>query len=299
MKKLVYLLALVFHFTYAAEPLVPAQKSAYPSLETAQADWIFSGIVNNESGESYHYYFELQKNNDHYQAIASLTERETRHLVLYEKSEAVLPVSNATQWQIGSLFLNFNPITNSWLFGVQKQHNKGFQFKVDMLSQSTNPKSVQTRDLGPGLKFSVSQAGLLHGYLQTGTDEKDYFVTAAKSFFQQVWATETLSIAHNLTGVLCEFNNGNSFYAINLKEADALQDAIAGWQNEAGNASPVSQFVSIASAREKTWTLDLASPKLHLNIQDLTPDTENKPLVIGVSEGLPGFCSIRKNVFIG
>lgn len=297
MKRCVYLLAFFIQFAYALDQEI-SSPPPYPSLETNKADWIFTGIVTNEQGESFHYYLEMQKNDKTYHAIASITEGESKKLMLYEQSEAVIDTPS-TQWQVGRIFLTFNPINNTWLFGVKKEDHKGFQFKVDMLSETSKAQSPKPKDLRPGIKFSVNQTGLLNGYLQTG-NEKDYFVTATKSWFQQVWTANQEGLDHTLVGVLCEFSNGNAFYAMNLKETDALQGAIAGWRNEQGESTPMSQFISIASEKENAWSIDLNSPKLHLNIQDLIPNhSDKKPVIIGASDGLAGFCSITENTIVG
>lgn len=296
MKRAFYILLLFISITTHAETeTLTAPLLQYPSFEAPQADWIFSGIVQNERGETFHYYFELQKNNKNFQAIASVTEGASKHLILYEKTEAFIETSPATQWQVGRIFLTFNPITNTWLFGVQNQDNKGFQFKVDMLSQ-TNALSPKPKELRPGIKFTMQQAGLLHGYLQTGAHDKEDFVTAAKSWFQQVWVTEPQTLEHTLIGVLCEFNNGNSFYAMHLKESDAIHGAIAGWRNEQGESTPISQFITIGAEHEHNWTIDLSAPKLHLDIENLV---DKKPVVIGISDKLPGFCTMSEHVIAG
>lgn len=278
-------LMLLVNLTYAQET------SINPTPQ--YAEWTFSGIVKNEANESYHYYFRLQKNKDDYHSIASLVDATTKKLILYETGQAHLEPSNTTQWQVGSLFLTFNPITDTWLFGANKKQGKGFHLKIDMLGQTTSlsPKIYQLRS---GIHYSIIQAQRLSGHLQTGLNNEDIFVTAQRSWFQRLWSSDTeITDDTVVRSILCEFNDGASFYTVTLQETNALHGAIAGWRNEEGAPSTISQFVSLSSENEKNWSIDISSPKLHLNVADILPSNDpSNLLVLGMTDTLPGFCSI-------
>src|SRR5690349_218218 len=156
----------------ANEPDVfePAKKETSPSSNALQADWVFSGMVTNESGEHYNYYFQIQRNDRKFHAVATLIDSQTKNVLLYEENTTLIEHFDGNNWQVGSLFLQFNPINNSWVFGVKTKDKKGFNFKVDMLKQAENTPTIQ--DLRSGIELLINQTGRLNGHLLSGTENK-------------------------------------------------------------------------------------------------------------------------------
>ena len=105
------------------------------SINSLEAYWVFSGLVTNENGEPYNYYFQMQRKDNQFQHVAMLMDSQTKKLLLFDESDATLSHFVTTNWHVGEAFMQFNPINNSWVFGVKTKANKGFNFKVDMLGQ--------------------------------------------------------------------------------------------------------------------------------------------------------------------
>lgn len=288
----------VFSFSSFAENVETAPPTIIPSLNALQAEWVFSGIVTNENGESYSYYFQMKRVNEKLSAIATLIDVQTKEALLFEQAEATLTDSSPTNWQAGNSFMQFNPINNSWLFGV-KLNKKGFNFKVDLLSQVNNLH--RSEDLRSGVEFLVNQTGRLNGHIQINEKEShDQFVTAPKAWFKQVWLTDAKSEkAHPVTGILCQFNDGSGFYSVNLQEEDARQGAVAGWRNEQGDSIPMSQFVSVKEGENNQWRINVPSPKLELSLKNvLEKENGTTKVIAGLIEGSkPGFCAISEDVY--
>lgn len=266
------------------------------STHALQAYWVFAGMVTNENGELYDYYFQIQRNGSQFRALATLIDSQSKKAIFFEESEASIDHFVATGWQVGKAFMQFNPINNSWVFGFKTKENKGFNFKVDMLRQAQAASLNQ--DLRAGIELAVTQTGRLNGHLQTGEkSNKDQFVTASKAWFKQVWVSKAQDSQHPLTGVLCQFNDGSGFYAVNLQEPDALRGAVAGWRDVQGAVAPMSQFVSVKEEQEGQWLIHVSSPKVDLALQDALVKTgEQHQLIAGITKGeLPGFCTITKN----
>ncbi len=274
--------------------------AARPSLEleqdifaAPQADWVFSGLVMNESGEQYHYFFQIRRNKERFYADAVLVNAQTNALILYETSEAEIKNQNGLQWQVGRIFLRFNAINNSWVFGVKEHEHKGFNFKIDMLGQ---PDGVGTKeqDLRSGLALLIGQTGNLNGHLQTGNNEE--FVTAKKAWFRQMWVNKPQLASHPFTAILCDFNNGHGFYAVSLSGNDALRGSMAGWRNEEGVPLPMSQFVTAQMEKDREWHIRIPFPSLMFTLKDTLHSTqENRHLAAGQIDGkLPGFCVITQ-----
>ncbi|MDI9819382.1 MULTISPECIES: hypothetical protein [unclassified Legionella] len=283
--------------TVVAEPekTPPEQTKEIPSFDALQANWVFSGIVTNESGERYHYFFQMQRNNSRFHATAMLLGGQNKQVLLFEESNAVIENPEPGNWHVGHNFLQFNPINDSWIFGVKRNNKTGFNFKADMLSSTKD--SVATQDLRSGVELLVSQTGRLNGHLQVGEDNKEQFVTGEKAWFRQIWVSQFQENLHPFTGILCQFNDASGFYAVNLQEEDALKGAIAGWRDAQGEPVSMSQFVTVQEGKEGIWNIHIPSPEIKLILQDaLVKGGENYQLVAGLTGELkPGFCIINKD----
>ena len=282
---------------------VPAEDSVEPSLvqnilslHAPQADWTFSGMVTNESGERYHYFFQIQRNNTRYHGIATVIDAQKKSVVIYEESSTLIEQPELTHWQVGNLFLRFNPINNSWVFGVKNKGKKGFNFKVDMLGLSTTQLSKK-QILRTGVELLVSQTGRLNGHLQTDEGNKEEFITAKKAWFRQVWVSKPQIFKHPLTAVLCEFNDGSAFYSVTLPEPDVLRGSVAGWRDEEGKSKTMSQFVTVGEEKDNLWQIRIPSPKASLSFLNMLEElSENHELVVGLNNGaMPGFCAISQD----
>lgn len=260
------------------------------------ANWVFSGVVTNESGENYGYFFQMQRNGDQFNTIAALFDGQTKQVILFDESQAVIHDPTPYNWHVGRAFLRFNPINDSWIFGLKTQDKKGFNFKVDTLKQAENVPFVQ--DLRPGVELLVNQTSRLNGHVQAGDDNNEEFVTAKNAWFRQVWLTSGQDTSHRFTGVLCRFNDGSGFYSVNMAEADALRGAVAGWSDDQGISAVMSQFINVKQDKKGPWHIRIPSPNLHLVLTDLI---EQQSVVAGfVAEGKsPGFCMLSKELIGG
>lgn len=265
------------------------------TFDALQADWVFSGIVNNENGERYHYYFQMQRKNSQFHTIAMLHNGENKDVFLFEESDTTIEHPENLNWHVGRTFMQFNPINNSWVFGVKTKAHKGFNFKIDTLKQTAYTPTTQHLRTGVGLL--VTQTGRLNGHLQMGEGTKEQFVTAPKAWFKQIWVSKPQESLHSLVGVLCQFNDGSGFYSVNLQEPDALRGAVAGWRDDQGSPVSMSQFVSVKEKKDNVWQIHIPSPKVKLSIEDaLATKNEKHQLVAGLTdEKMPGFCTISKD----
>ncbi|WP_094091561.1 hypothetical protein [Legionella clemsonensis] len=278
-----------------AEPENNPVETKINSLNASQADWVFSGTVMNESGERYSYYFHMHRRDTQFHAVAALIDSQTKNLLLFEENSAVIEKPEISNWRVGDAFLQFNPITNSWIFGIKTKQKKGFNFKADMLKTDQSSPGIQ--HLRSGVDLLINQTGRLNGHLQTGLEGSEHFVTAPKAWFRQIWVSKTQESSHPFTGILCQFNDGSGFYAVNLQETDALRGALAGWRDAQGIPVSMSQFVTIQEAEEGLWNIQVASPKINLTLQDiLAREDEQHHLIAGLTNDLiPGFCAISKD----
>ncbi len=279
---------------YAAE--VVEESNPTPPTPT-HANWVFSGVVTNESGENYGYFFQMQRNGLQFHSIAALFDGQSKQVILLDESQAIIEDHTPNNWRVGRSFLRFNPINNSWIFGLKTEDHKGFNFKVDMLKQTDSIPVAQ--DLSPGVLLLVNQTSHLNGHVQAGNDSKEQFVTAKNAWFRQVSVTAQQDKNHPFTGVLCRFNDGSGFYSVNLNETDALRGAVAGWFDEQGISARMSQFINVKQdPKEGPWHIRVASPHLHLVLSDYI---KQNSVVAGfvADEKAPGFCMLSKDTLGG
>lgn len=291
---------LVNNDLFAAEPAtmpdgeIKKTEIASP-LSSIEMDLVFFGMVTNESGELYNYYFQMQRKDKLFHAVATLIDSKTKEVLLFEDVSKTIDQPDESSWRVGQAFLQYNPINDSWVFGVKTKEKKGFNFKVDMLQQADNNKVSQ--DLRSGIELSINQTGRLNGHLQSGVTGKDQFVTASKAWFKQLKVSKSQQSSHPLTGILCQFNDGSGFYSVNLQDAEALRGAVAGWRDAQGAPVSMSQFVSIEAKKENIWQISIPFPKLSLSLEDvLAKKIDSSQLIAGLTSGsTPGFCTITQD----
>ena len=280
----------------ASAVITPAGPDVLPSIQAKQANWAFSGLVTNENNEEYAYFFYLQRNAQSFHGTALLMENSTKKVVIYEESKSILEQSESTQWEVGNLFLRFNPINNSWIIKKKNNRQYGFNFKVDMLGQADNrPKPQYLRQ---GVAFLAQQTGRLNGHFQL-EDGKEQFVTGKKAWFRQIWVRDQQALDHIITTILCSLNDSSAFYFASLPEADTLRAAVAGWRDEQGFAAAMSQFVTVEDGDSDLVSLKIAAPKVTLNFVNRLASLNNNSLMAGFLSGtLGGFCAISEDVFL-
>lgn len=301
---ILFLLPAAMHSAPSVVLPIPSVPSVRDSLtHQKRVDITFSGIAKSESGDAYGYYFQMSRQKEIILSHAVLIRLADKKIILNEEKQEKLLFSESDDWHVGGMFLRFSPITASWIFGIRLHDKRGFNFKVDMINQDNVQKNVQT--LRKGLVFSIIQATNLNGHIRDEVGGKEQFVSAHQAWFRQIWATQKHEGSHYLNGLLCRFQDGSGFYALTLKEKDALQASIAGWRDGSGDAKTLSQFVNFLPTDDKKWTIKLFYPNKAFILErllDIPKSNEANnlltPLVIGVNEVAPkGFCIANEALF--
>ncbi len=275
---------------YAAEDVV---EDNFLPTDANHASWVFSGVVSNEAGDNYGYFFQMQRDDAKLHAVTALFDGQTKKVIFLEESEAVAEDPMPYNWHAGRAFMRFNPINDSWVFGLQHKDKKGFNFKVDMLKQTEN--IPLTQNLRPGVELFVNQMSNLNGHIQVGDETEEQFVTAKNAWFRQVWLSTEQVKSHPLKGVLCRFNDGSGFYSMSMVESDALRGAIAGWCDGQGVPAGMSQFINVKQDLNGPWHIRVTSPSVHLVLSDYIK--QNSVVAGFVAEGKrPGFCMLSNEL---
>lgn len=286
---LIFVLLFYFQCLFAEMP-ADTKQPQYSPINAKHATWVFSGLVANESGDNYGYFFQLQRDEHHFRVTAALMDESTKKVLLHEESEADLDDSMVYNWHVGQAFLKFNSINHSWIFGVKPKDNIGFNFKVDMMKQLEQEPGIH--HLRSDVTMIVSQTSELDGHILIGGDSPEQFVTADDAWFRQIWQSDEDNKQHPLTSVLCTFNDGSRFYSANLHERDAQSGAIAAWFKPDGTQQSMSQFIQVSPNDRGMWQIQLQAPKMNLMLADATPASS---VVAGFVEGekRKGFCMLN------
>lgn len=264
----------------------------YFPTDSLHASWVFSGVVMDEAGDHYGYFFQMDREDKNFHVVSALFDGQNKSVILKEESSAVVDSPETYNWHVGGAFLRFNPMNDSWIFGIKTKDNKGFNFKVDMLKEQEH--LPVTQNIRPGVNFLISQTGQLNGHIKINEDDEQ-FVTAKNAWFREVWLTNQDSKRQAFSGVLCYFNNGSGFYSVNMQESDAVRGSEAGWYDAKGIPTAISQFIHVNQVQEDgPWHIRIGSPNLHLILSEyLKQDSAIAGFI--VEEKNPGFCLLSHN----
>lgn len=267
--------------------------------EPSVGSWTFSGMVTNESGERYGYFFQMQRQGSDFHAKTALIDGQSNKLVLFYEESEKIDNSTPFNWHVGRSFMRYNPINDSWVFGIKTEKELGFNFKVDMLKQANIDSQHETLVLRPGVELQALQTSRLNGHIHTGPGNKEQFVTGNNAWFGKLWFSKNQKSSHDISTTFCRLSNDNGFYSANLKETDATGAAVAGWRDALGNKVKMSQFLSIKPLAEDQCLLSLGLPKLNLKVLNTLKDVDSSSFSIaGFSkENQIGFCFINEQSF--
>jgi hypothetical protein len=292
--KAFWLLLVFLPLTLAAQPswALETPVAAAPTI----GSWTFSGTVTNESGDRYGYFFQMQRQGSEFHAKTALIDGETNTLLLFYEGDEKIENPNHLNWHVGRSFIRYNPINDSWIFGLKLADKKGFNFKVEMLKDE---KQGSTQVLRPGVELQAQLTSRLNGNVSVGEHTKEQFVTSDKAWFGKLRFTKDQKTAHDISTTFCGLENNSGFYSANLKERDATGAAVAGWRDAAGAEVKMSQFISIKSLAENEWLMQVGLPKLNLKVLNTLKKVEKSPLwIAGFSKEQPaGFCYIAQQSF--
>ncbi len=293
---LVFLVALILSLSTLLFAADESNDFVLQPVEPLVGSWSFSGMVTNESGERYGYFFQMHRQGMQFQVKTALIDGQTNQLKFYYEGSALINRSASLNWHVGRSFMRYNPINDSWIFGVKLENAQGFNFKVDMLKQANNDNETLT--LRPGVELQALQTSRLNGHIKTDTDGKEQFVTGNNAWFGKLWFSKKQNSPHDVSTTFCRLSNDNGFYSANLKEADATGAAIAGWRDPAGNRVKMSQFISIKNQPNNQCLLHIGLPKLSLNVLNTLKQEEHGPhSVAGFSKDNKGFCFVTEQTF--
>lgn len=266
---------------------------AFMPSESAQAQWSFSGVIENESDDVYAYFFEMTRDGEYFHVTAALFDAERHALLFYEDEKQRLKNIELNNYAVGDAFLRFNPINERWVLGVKRKDKTGFNFKIDM--QNSAEAMPQAQDLRRGLASYAIQTSRVNGHIRqaAGTEQ---FISAPNTWFSQLWLTADQDKQVALQSLFCHFNDGGGFYAIQLQGQDLTQAPVAAWLENQSKPIKMSQFVQMKPAGQDLYTIDVSLPKHHYLLQNDLKKQDG--LILGfIRQGRQGFCARSQGIF--
>ena len=296
LKTLSSLLLICSTGVYAVEVTPPpaediaASQPAIP-LAATNANWIFSGSVSSENGETYEYFFQAKRRQNLVQATVSLVDAQSKAVIFMQTADTNLTDIQTDHWVIGDIFLRYNTINRSWVFGLKQANQIGFNFKVDTLNQPEHPP--QMKQLRKGVMMTVVQTGQVNGHIQLKENTSAQFVSGKNAWFREVLMREASARLPAMNGLLCRFNDGSGLYSMKVVDKQVKNNTYAGSYNAAGIAAAVSSSIHVDKLESGLWRVNIPYPKLQFDLSDVL---QNQPIVLGFvnQKQKSGFCVISK-----
>lgn len=283
--------------SYAVEQTAAPANEAVPSqsslpLAATHANWIFSGSVSSETGETYEYFFQAKRKQDKVQATVSLVDAQTKAVIFMQTADTQLTDTDAVadHWAIGDIFLRYNTINRSWVFGLKQANQIGFNFKVDTLNQD---HAAQIKQVKKGVLMTMVQTGQVNGHIQLKEAGSAQFVSGKNAWFREMIMREASTAVPAMHGLLCHFNDGSGLYSMRVGEKQTKNLIYAGSYNEKGMASKVSHSIHVDQLDSGMWRVKIPYPKLQFDLSDIL---QNQPIVLGFvdQKQKSGFCVISQ-----
>lgn len=229
--------------------------------------WTFTGTTTNEKGDVYYYYFDFQQHGFNRSAEAVLLDEKSNILMQYHKvsSKSSSVHFHPNQWKLGRAFFRYYPITRSWVFGLHRQKDEGFNFKGDIRNHEGDMGERQS--ISADLNLEMNQFHQLNGHIYLPQEPKEQFVTAKRGWLRYL---EGSQVPSNLSTLLCNQADGAGLHSSQYDSEKAKKGAISGWRDKDGKRHRVSQFIKIAHKSTGLWQISLPGDKKSWQLNQLT-----------------------------
>lgn len=308
----VFFVVVLFIQVYAApnspaeEKKKPAQPVSSPksnlkndsSLHPAakKESWYISGLVENDTGFHYGYYFVVLREANHFYVFANIMDLKTGKLLLSEKEEADIDLDErlGINLKMKNAFLRYNDINDSWVFGWDQ--SPGFNLRLESLAHG----DYTIRHLD-GISFYSLQSKRVNGQLTIS--DKNEFVTAKNAWLTHEWS-DKLSQDLMIQRLMCRLYDGRGLMLMRAYKAQKVTFDLASLLEANGENAPVSQFSVVSQSNPSLWEVSLLSPKMKFNIETPKPQVMKRKnekayfysgLVKTTEHKIEGYCLISKD----
>ncbi|MDP3559935.1 MAG: hypothetical protein Q8R79_06285 [Legionellaceae bacterium] len=262
--------------------------SVFPMQAEGVGDWILSGLLTDENGQDFGYVLSISQRKDRVHVLTELIDVQTNSLWVQSEVEGPLEQPSDMHWCVKEVCWAWQSITDRWWFGVKLADKRGLHLKIDMLGADAWHKER----LKPEMYYSIRQTGTVNGHVHSLESDKDSFVIGQRAVIRVMEGDSSASLT--MQDVLCQLDNGQTFYAWHTQETGVAQSAFAQWYGAHGQSAPMSQFVQ-ATADPQGWKIALSIPKISLLFQEAQANAANALLIGALSGAHAGFCAVRNS----
>lgn len=311
----IFLLTVFFSPLLRAEEPIVFPKNHGSHLAQTMEVWMFTGEAETEEGNKYAYMFQLRRDNDTMSVFANIVDLATQKQVLQYKHKNQKPFlkkeskdsDEPMSWKVGKAFVKYDPISDSWIFGVLDDKNS-FNFRVKgVRNYVLNGKEgylVQEKGTKNFQASYSAQSMNMNGHLTL--EGKSSFVTGKNSWFEHRWGT-ALS-RHNATKyalITCRFNDNTGLMLyewFGSKEFWPERLKTGTYQNAFDEKVLLSNFslTKLMSRTAKTNQWRISIPALKMNISasgDVIPGYDAKYNIVHIKNNKEGYCFLSEKGF--
>lgn len=308
----VFFLVVLLMQVYAAPEVKPdGNKPLTPSLSSPKTNikndsslhpaatresWYISGLVENDSGFHYGYYFVVIREANQFNVFANVMDLKTGKVLFSEQEHAIIDVGNrlGINLKMKNAFLRYNDINDSWVFGLDQ--SPGFNLRLESLAH----EDYTIRHLD-GVSFYSLQSKRVNGQLTIA--DKNEFVTAKNAWLTHEWS-DKVSQDLLIQRLMCRFYDGKGLILMRGYKANKVTFDLATLLEPNGENAPVSQFSVVSQSNPSLWEVSLLSPKMKFKIetpksQSLAQKNETAYFYSGLvktpNQKIEGYCLISKD----
>lgn len=278
---------------HSTEPKVKNDSYLHPKAK--RESWYVSGLVENDSGKQYGYYFAVLREKEQFESFANIIDLKNGRVMLTAKDASAVALGQrlGINLKIQDAFLRYNDINDSWVFGLDK--SPGFNLRLESLEHGSYHVSHLENT-----SFYSLQSKRVNGQLTL--DGKNEFVTATNAWLTHQWS-DKVNQSFTLQRLMCRLLDGQGLMLVRgYKNNDVVFD-LATLLEANGVSRPISQFSLVSQSNPSLWTVSVLSPKMQFHVETSDPqkivrDTEINYLYPGLVKDkdnkVTGYCLISK-----
>jgi len=232
--------------------------------------WVVHGLLQNEQQDAYGFLFKVERFKQHYHAAAAIYDLNNRQVLWHQAANStVLSALNQPLLEkIGPFFWHYSVINSSLIIGYQDEQRQIFNLKFDLLEPTSVYHALHpTADL----KINEFWSGSINGHMNISHEE---FISSSNAWIQNLSQEHDAYQAHTIHELLCKFQDGQSLFALQIPEKNALKASITSLYNANGEKQLVSQFLNLNKPAAQDYRLELGHQNnpLHLHAVFATAD---------------------------
>lgn len=274
LKKIIgfFLLSMIFTTCLAEKTIIfPADHDNHPTMQ--HEIWMFSGETETDDNKTYAYVFTLKRDFKEWYVFINIVDLATHKAVLHNEFEQLQTdedkIIKDNRYQIGKAFMQYNAISDSWLFGLSGQKNS-FNFRVKgvrhyVLNGTQGYLDANKKNDHAQASYSA-QSMNMNGQLTL--DSQSRFVSGKNTWFEHRWREFSEQNTQKYALITCRFsdNTGLMLYEwFGKKDLWPTRIKTGTYQDALDHKTIVTNFSLAKSAKMNAWFVSV--PALNMSLK--------------------------------